>query len=81
MPMLLVVDVLAVIRVALRVTVLIGLLFLPFSVPVLQSILKLASVTAAVHPLILTEAFWFSIDILPDEYIPICEEVTSISRS
>ena len=79
--MLLIVDILAIIRVALRVAVLISLLLLPFSVTVLQPVLELAGVTAAVHPLILTKAFRLSIDVLADEYISICEEVTSITRS
>ena len=63
------------IRVALRIAVLVCLLFLPLSVAVLETVEELPGVAAAIGPLVLAKAFWLSLIILPDVAVTVGEEV------
>ena len=79
MAMLLVVDVLTIVRIALRVAILTCLLLLPFSMAVLQSVPELTGVTAAIYPLVLAETLRFTLNVLSDKDVAVGKEVTSIS--
>lgn len=72
---LLVILVETLVRIALRVTELVSLLFLPFSMAVFESIQELASVAAAILPLVLAEAFRLSLGILANITVAIGEKV------
>ena len=78
-PVLLVCFVHPLVRVALSLAILVGLLFLPFSVAMLQTILKLSSVTAAIFPFILTEAFGLSLCVLSHIAVSVGEEVRAVA--
>ena len=48
---------------------------------VFETVLELTSVTAAIYPLVLSEAFWLAVVVLANKDITIREEVTAVSVS
>ena len=79
MAVLLVAHVHALILVTFRVSKVICLLFLPLAMAVLQAVLELPSVAAAVFPLVLTEALRLSLVVLTDIAISIHKKVRAIA--
>ena len=79
MAVLLVIYILAFIGVAPHRAVFICLPLLPLTMTILHSSFELACVAAAIHPLVLPKAFRLPVNILANEDIAICEEVTSIA--
>ena len=77
--MLLVSFVHAFVRVALGLAILISLLLLPFSVAMLQTVLELSSVTAAIFPLVLAEAFRLTLGVLTDIAVSVGEEIGAVA--
>ena len=78
-PMLLIVDILSLVSIASGIAILVCLLLFPLTVAVLHATFELTSIATSVYPLILTEALWFTVDILTNKDISIGEEVTSVS--
>jgi hypothetical protein len=73
--MLLVILIETLIRVALRVTKFISLLFLPLAMSMFESIHELACITTSILPLVLTESLRLALGVLADIAISICKEV------
>ena len=71
----------ALVLVALCVAQLICLLFLPLAMAVFETVLELSCVAAAIFPLVLTESLWFSLTVLTDIAVAICEKVGSVAFS
>ena len=79
--MLFVIFVHALILIALSPAVLISLLFLPFTMPVLQTVIELSGITAAIFPLVLTETLWLPLAVLADIAVAIGEKVRAVALS
>ena len=71
----------AFVLVALRVSKLICLLFLPLAVAVFEAILELSCVAAAIFPLVLAESLWFALTVLADIAVTVGEEIRAIAFS
>ena len=80
-PVLLVCLIEALVRVALGVAVFVGLLLFPLAVAVFQAAHELPGVTAAILPLVLSEALWPSFCILADIAVAVGKEIGSIAIS
>ena len=80
-PMLFIVDILSLVSIASGVAILVCLLLLPLTVAILHASFELTSIATSINPLILTEAFRFSVDILTNKDITIGEEVTPVSMA
>ena len=81
MSVLLIVLIHAFIHIALRVTVLVRLLFLPFTVTVLESIIELTCITAAILPLVLTKSFRLAFLVLTNVAVTVGEEIGTVSMA
>ena len=79
MTMLLIILIHALVHIALSVSILISLLFLPFAMAMLQTIHKLACVTATILPLVLAESLRLALLVLTHVAVSVGEEVRTVA--